>query len=141
MPTFHLESKGAFKVAIGFPSKELCQNMTSCPGRCFLLFRKAFKYWKRNDSMLILGSQKATRLPIFSFLVGHSQTGKFLHQHFVSILLNDLYGIQARGGCACAGPYAMVSFSCSLPITAIVIPVNITCTGVGGSCTCYIYRR
>lgn len=29
-----------------------------------------------------------------------------LHHNFVSVLLNDLYGIQARGGCACAGPYA-----------------------------------
>ena len=32
-----------------------------------------------------------------------------LHHNFVSVLLNDLYGIQARGGCACAGPYAQVS--------------------------------
>uniref|UniRef100_A0A0G4HHN0 C2H2-type domain-containing protein n=1 Tax=Chromera velia CCMP2878 TaxID=1169474 RepID=A0A0G4HHN0_9ALVE len=29
----------------------------------------------------------------------------FLHYHFVVALLNDLFGIQARGGCACAGPY------------------------------------
>ena len=29
----------------------------------------------------------------------------FLHYNFVSALLNDLYGIQARGGCQCAGPY------------------------------------
>jgi len=29
-----------------------------------------------------------------------------LHCNFVIALLNDLYGIQGRGGCACAGPYA-----------------------------------
>ncbi|CAN1342765.1 hypothetical protein LINPERPRIM_LOCUS39560 [Linum perenne] len=31
--------------------------------------------------------------------------GKPLHGPFVAVLLNDLFGIQARGGCACAGPY------------------------------------
>ncbi|XP_059663523.1 uncharacterized protein LOC132309210 [Cornus florida] len=30
---------------------------------------------------------------------------KPLHGAFVAKLLNDLFGIQARGGCACAGPY------------------------------------
>ncbi|KAH7566050.1 hypothetical protein JRO89_XS08G0074200 [Xanthoceras sorbifolium] len=30
---------------------------------------------------------------------------KPLHGAFVATLLNDLFGIQARGGCACAGPY------------------------------------
>jgi len=28
-----------------------------------------------------------------------------LHYNFVIALLNDLYGIQGRGGCSCAGPY------------------------------------
>ncbi|KAF5745138.1 hypothetical protein HS088_TW07G00719 [Tripterygium wilfordii] len=31
--------------------------------------------------------------------------GKPLHGPFVAALLSDLFGIQARGGCACAGPY------------------------------------
>lgn len=30
---------------------------------------------------------------------------KPLHGPFIATLLNDLFGIQARGGCACAGPY------------------------------------
>ena len=30
---------------------------------------------------------------------------KPLHGPFVAALLNDLFGIQARGGCACTGPY------------------------------------
>ena len=45
------------------------------------------------------------RLPIVSFVVRWA--GRFLHHGFVSALLNDLYGVQARGGCACAGPYAL----------------------------------
>jgi len=47
------------------------------------------------------------RLPILSFMVSHPQTGRYLHHNFVASVLNDVYGIQARGGCACAGPYAM----------------------------------
>ena len=30
---------------------------------------------------------------------------RLLHSHFVVALLNDLFGIQARSGCFCAGPY------------------------------------
>jgi len=29
----------------------------------------------------------------------------YLHHNFVVAVLNDLFGIQARGGCSCAGPY------------------------------------
>lgn len=29
-----------------------------------------------------------------------------MHPNFVGSLLNDLFGIQSRSGCACAGPYA-----------------------------------
>ncbi|XP_054261315.1 uncharacterized protein LOC128985628 isoform X2 [Macrosteles quadrilineatus] len=51
------------------------------------------------------GSQSAKRLAVFSFLVRHPR-GTFLHHNFVCAVLNDVFGIQARGGCACAGPYA-----------------------------------
>ncbi|KAG8224975.1 hypothetical protein J437_LFUL003353, partial [Ladona fulva] len=44
-------------------------------------------------------------LPIFSFVVRHPR-GLFLHHNFVCAVLNDVFGVQARGGCACAGPYA-----------------------------------
>ncbi|MEO1631236.1 MAG: hypothetical protein AAFU38_10700, partial [Bacteroidota bacterium] len=33
------------------------------------------------------------------------QPGKYLHPKFVTVLLNDLFGIQSRAGCSCAGPY------------------------------------
>ena len=44
-----------------------------------------------------------TRLSIVSFVVRHD--GRYLHHNFVVALLNDLFGIQSRGGCSCAGPY------------------------------------
>jgi hypothetical protein len=31
--------------------------------------------------------------------------GSYLHHKFVTALLNDLFGIQSRAGCSCAGPY------------------------------------
>ncbi len=39
-----------------------------------------------------------------SFTV-RTQDGRHLHHNAVVALLNDLFGIQARGGCSCAGPY------------------------------------
>ncbi|TKW00350.1 hypothetical protein SEVIR_8G103000v4 [Setaria viridis] len=61
-----------------------------------------------NPNVEVLGNVTARRLPIFSFLV-YPPDGDHrrlpLHGRFVARLLNDLFGIQARGGCACAGPY------------------------------------
>ena len=34
-----------------------------------------------------------------------SSAGTYLHHNAVVAILNDLFGIQARGGCSCAGPY------------------------------------
>ena len=51
----------------------------------------------------ILGDVRARRLSIVSFVVRHE--GRYLHHNFVVALLNDLFGIQSRGGCSCAGPY------------------------------------
>jgi len=65
--------------------------------------RRAIESWSGNPNMRILGNQSARRLSIVSFVVRHNEG--FLHHNFVVALLNDLFGIQARGGCSCAGPY------------------------------------
>lgn len=51
----------------------------------------------------ILGGTNARRLSIVSLRFLHGE--RELHYGFVIALLNDLFGIQARGGCSCAGPY------------------------------------
>ncbi|TDE37911.1 aminotransferase class V-fold PLP-dependent enzyme [Antarcticimicrobium sediminis] len=51
----------------------------------------------------LLGPRNAQRLGIFSFNIRVG--ARVLHHGFVVALLNDLFGIQARGGCSCAGPY------------------------------------
>ncbi|XP_042441320.1 probable cysteine desulfurase [Zingiber officinale] len=67
-----------------------------------------------NRRVWVLGSDVAatavTQQPIVSFLVypearGEGTRGRHLHCRFTTRLLNDLFGIQGRGGCACAGPY------------------------------------
>lgn len=55
------------------------------------------------ENFTILGSSTAARLSILSFNISHND--QVLHYGFVVALLNDLFGIQARGGCSCAGPY------------------------------------
>lgn len=67
--------------------------------------KKAFTEWKKNPNLVILGNTDIERVAIASFMVKHNK--KYLHYNFVSVLLNDLFGIQCRGGCSCAGPYAL----------------------------------
>jgi selenocysteine lyase/cysteine desulfurase len=65
--------------------------------------RRALARWRRNPNLELLGDLETPRLPIVSFRVRHG--GSLLHHELVVALLNDLFGIQARGGCSCAGPY------------------------------------
>lgn len=63
---------------------------------------------------LLLGGDRPSGgrcLPVLSFVVYSPRDGSEqderpqLHCRFVTKLLNDLFGVQARGGCSCAGPY------------------------------------
>ena len=65
--------------------------------------QRAIDSWSENPSIEILGNPKADRLSIVSFVIRHG--ARTLHHNFVVAMLNDLFGIQARGGCSCAGPY------------------------------------
>lgn len=69
------------------------------------LLRRAFDSWIDNDRIEILGNRDpGRRIPIVSFSIRTSE-GSYLHPKFVTALLNDLFGIQSRAGCSCAGPY------------------------------------
>lgn len=102
-----------------------------CARRC----SETIMAWRANDNLLLIGANRRTyherpRLPIISFNVlmprrgppGDSRCGakrpsdlgpaaaaadarRVLHPSFIITLLNDLYGIQSRSGCSCAGPY------------------------------------
>ncbi len=68
------------------------------------LLRRAVTAWQEEPTIQILGNLEARRLSIVSFVI-RAPSGAYLHHNFVVALLNDLFGIQTRGGCSCAGPY------------------------------------
>ncbi|XP_076823513.1 uncharacterized protein LOC143469641 [Clavelina lepadiformis] len=77
------------------------------------LYKKAIKCWKDCPNLHLLGNHSSAagnkaqhHLAIFSFVISYPGSNLYLHHNFVAALLNDMFGIQARGGCACAGPYA-----------------------------------
>ena len=65
--------------------------------------RRAISSWGTNPNIDVLGNHEAERLSIVSFVIRTED--KVLHHNYVVALLNDLFGIHARGGCSCAGPY------------------------------------
>ena len=69
--------------------------------------KRVWKSWSEHDNIVLLGHDpfNINRLAIISFLI--KVDDRYLHWNFVSSLLNDLFGIQVRGGCVCAGPYAI----------------------------------
>jgi selenocysteine lyase/cysteine desulfurase len=64
---------------------------------------RALASWGANPNIEILGNTATERLPIVSLGLRHPP--RLLHCNFVVALLSDLFGIQARSGCFCAGPY------------------------------------
>jgi selenocysteine lyase/cysteine desulfurase len=59
------------------------------------------------DNLEIIGNVTPYRgVSIISFNIKHKD--KILHPKFVTKLMNDLFGIQSRAGCSCAGPYGHI---------------------------------
>ncbi len=73
------------------------------------LLQRAVAVWREHPAIEILGNLEAERLSIVSFVVRRrgedGRPGPYLHHNYVVALLNDLFGVQSRGGCSCAGPY------------------------------------
>lgn len=63
------------------------------------LVSRAFQLFRGIPHVHILADHVEDRLGIFSFYLDN------VHYNLVVKLLNDLWGIQVRGGCACAGTY------------------------------------
>ena len=61
--------------------------------------QRALKEWLPNPGLYILGNTQTRRLGVLSVIF------KDLHHNLAAALFNDLFGIQVRGGCMCAGPY------------------------------------
>lgn len=95
---------GDLRAAMVFVVKD-CLGQDFIDARNAANTRKALTALAACPHIDLLGPQSA-RLPILSFRVrdGH---GGYVHQQRVTQILSDHYGIQARGGCACAGPYVI----------------------------------
>jgi selenocysteine lyase/cysteine desulfurase len=72
------------------------------------LARRALRSWAANQRIAILGGSEAERLAVISIGLRHAPG--HLHAGFVVAVLSDLFGIQARSGCFCAGPYIHRAF-------------------------------
>lgn len=65
---------------------------------------RAIDRLKNNDNVYLIGpTDVKERLGILSFNIKYKDA--YLHPRFVTKLFNDLFGIQTRAGCSCAGPY------------------------------------
>jgi selenocysteine lyase/cysteine desulfurase len=83
-----------------------------------LMVSKAFEELHKIPGLHILAENQEKRLGVISFYIDD------IHFNLVVKLLNDLYGIQVRGGCACAGTYGHflldVSYDKSHQITQLI---------------------
>jgi selenocysteine lyase/cysteine desulfurase len=93
---------GSIRAGLAFQLKERVGE-AAIASRESSFIRRAIERWEGVPGIGILGDRHARRLSIVSFTVRHS--GRYLHHNLVVALLNDLFGIQSRGGCSCAGPY------------------------------------
>lgn len=66
---------------------------------------RALEAWRDVPELELLGNMEADALPIFVFRVRDGE-GAHVHHQLITRMLSDAFGVQARGGCACAGPYA-----------------------------------
>ncbi|CAF2896639.1 unnamed protein product [Rotaria sp. Silwood2] len=97
---------GSIRAGLVFHLKECvgCDTIEACEDA---LVAKFFARFRHNEKLIVLGSSTISRLGIFSFLLYVPFFNKYLHHNFVCVLLNDLFGIQVRSGCSCAGPYVL----------------------------------
>lgn len=68
------------------------------------LSARAFEAWAGLDHLHVLAPARRARLPIFSFVPLRVDGQRVCYKAFTTAL-SDHFGIQARGGCSCAGPY------------------------------------
>ncbi len=69
------------------------------------LLKYAFGRFEKIPNVDILLEHKKNRLAAISFNFENA------HYNLVTRLLNDIYGVQVRGGCACAGTYGHLLFN------------------------------
>ncbi|MFO8145449.1 MAG: aminotransferase class V-fold PLP-dependent enzyme [Candidatus Syntrophosphaera sp.] len=73
-------------------------------------------HFNSDPRIIFYGPQEMDKkVPIVPFNIIHRD--RLLHPKFVTRLLNDLFGIQTRAGCSCAGPYGHVLMNIKQPVS------------------------
>jgi selenocysteine lyase/cysteine desulfurase len=93
----------ALRIALAFQLKEKVglDTIAALEDHYYLKFKAAFE---GDGRIIFYGPQEAEKkVPIVPFNIRH--VDRVLHPKFVTRLINDLFGIQTRAGCSCAGPY------------------------------------
>lgn len=94
---------GDIRAALAFIAKDVVgQDRITDINRT--LRDRAFEAWADDPQINLLGADYRDRLPIFSF-APRRKDGSFFNYAVFTRALSDRFGIQARGGCSCAGPY------------------------------------
>lgn len=94
---------GTIKTALAIKLKEK-MGVKNILAREKEILTQLFSAMKKIKNLHILAGEHKRRLGVISFNI------EGLHYNLVSKLLNDRFGIQTRGGCACAGTYGHYLF-------------------------------
>ncbi len=94
---------GDIRAALAFAVKGAMARMELLDTEATLA-RRGIAAIEATSGIELLGDPDRPRLPVLSFCVTAAD-GAPLHQQLATRMLSDLFGVQARGGCACAGPY------------------------------------
>lgn len=94
---------GDIRAALVFIAKEAV-GADRIAARNAALLQAGEAAWRGHPRIAILAPADAPRLPVFALCL-RDRTGAPLHHQDATRALSDGFGIQARGGCACAGPY------------------------------------
>lgn len=107
----------SIKTALAFQLKDQ-MTIEAIEAREKELLQLVFTELDKIPEVRILANEHRDRLGIVSFYV------EGIHYNLLVKMLNDLYGIQTRGGCACAGTYGHfllhVSYEYSQEITDMI---------------------
>lgn len=88
----------AFRIALSIKLKEQ-MRVDMIKSRENELVGEALSRLRKIKGLKILAENIKDRLGVISFYM------EGIHHNLITRLLNDLYGIQVRGGCSCAGTY------------------------------------
>ncbi len=88
----------AIRVALAIQLKEK-MSVENIHARESQLIEKAFQGLSQLPKLHILSDKNKDRLGVISFYI------EDIHYNLVVKILNDRFGVQVRGGCACAGTY------------------------------------